>query len=143
MKSSSSWHKKEEKMLTLQFISYSQIAGLSPGERIKMLLDIVMQQKIVLLEGRLSVEEEKELLKINMEKVDETFTGIEFEVIRPETRNTYMKLRRMLAEFLLGKREGFTIIGPANVVKEIRKDPDKIQLFTKDFESKKKKAKKK
>jgi len=31
---------------------------------------------------------------------------------------------------LLGNRSGLTIIGPANVVKEIKQDPDKIQLFT-------------
>ncbi len=38
---------------------------------------------------------------------------------------------------VLGDRQGMTIIGPANVVKEIKQDPDKIQLFTKEYVEKK------
>jgi hypothetical protein len=34
---------------------------------------------------------------------------------------------------VLGDRRGMTIIGPANVVQEIKQDPDKIQLFTKSI----------
>jgi len=39
-------------------------------------------------------------------------------------------LRKNLVEFLLGDRQGLTIVGPATIVKEIKQDPDKIQLFT-------------
>ena len=46
-------------------------------------------------------------------------------------------LKEGIAKVLLGNRQGLTIIGPANVVKAIKKDPKKIELFTK--ESKKKK----
>jgi hypothetical protein len=31
---------------------------------------------------------------------------------------------------VLGDRQGLTIIGPASVVKEIKKDPNKIELLT-------------
>ena len=40
------------------------------------------------------------------------------------------KLKARMVNFLLGNRSGLTIIGPANVVKEIKQDPDKIQLLT-------------
>ena len=40
---------------------------------------------------------------------------------------------------LLGNRQGLTIIGPASIVKEIKQDPDKIQLLTKDVRRRKKK----
>ena len=40
---------------------------------------------------------------------------------------------------LLGDRKGFTVIGPATIVKQIKKDPDKIELFTKEAYKKRKK----
>ncbi|MFH2021303.1 MAG: DUF2073 domain-containing protein [archaeon] len=130
-------------MLTFQFMRYSQIADLGTEERIKMVLSLVKQGKILVLEGRLSVEEEKSLLQRNMEQVDEKFTGIEFEVVHPEEKsNSFQKqMRKLLARILLGTRDGFTIIGPANIIKEIRKDPEKIELFTKDVKVKSKKKK--
>jgi hypothetical protein len=43
----------------------------------------------------------------------------------------------------LGERQGLTIIGPASIVKEIKKDPNKIQLLTKPPAQKKRKSAKK
>ena len=39
---------------------------------------------------------------------------------------------------LLGDRQGLTVIGPATIVKEIKKDPNKIELLTKEGKGKKK-----
>ena len=44
-------------MLTLQFVPYGEIENLSSKNRIEKLLDIVKQDKIVLLQGRLKPEE--------------------------------------------------------------------------------------
>ncbi len=44
-----------------------------------------------------------------------------------------------MINMLMGDRMGFTIIGPATIIKQIKKDPDKIELFTKDIKKKKKK----
>ena len=130
-------------MLTLQFVTYSSIAPLTSQDRIKKILQLVKDDKIVLLEGRLKEEEEAELIKATMESINEKFSGIELGVIHPEGQDTgfYKKLQAILVRLLLGTRDGFTIIGPANIIKEIKKDPDKIQLFTKDLSEKKKKRK--
>ena len=40
------------------------------------------------------------------------------------------KIRNEMFKLLLGNRDGITIIGPASVVKEIGRDPNKIQLLT-------------
>ena len=45
------------------------------------------------------------------------------------------KIRGAFASMLLGNRTGMTIIGPANVVKKIEQNPNKIELFTKDSNS--------
>ncbi len=127
-------------MLTLQFVPYNDIADLSSEQRIKKLITIVKDEKIVLLEGRLSKEEEAELIKKTMEEIDQKFKGIELSVIYPEEKeDKFMRrIRQMLLKILLGNREGFTIIGPANIVKEIKRDPDKIQLLTQEKKKKKK-----
>jgi len=128
-------------MLTLQFIPFNDIVSLSSAKRINKLIEIVMQNKIVLLEGRLRKEEEKDLIEITMEKIDRKFKGIELAVIDPEVKNAgfIKKTRNNFVGMLLGDRQGFTIIGPAAVVKEIKKDPEQIELLTKDTKVKRKK----
>ena len=129
-------------MLTLQFIPYHEIEHLSSTQKILKLLKIARENKIVLLEGRLKKQEETDLIKTTMEEIDDNFKGIELAVIYPDKKDIiwYEKIRRNLISFVLGDREGFTIIGPASVVKEIKKDPHKIQLIT--TEPKKKKRRK-
>jgi len=120
--------------LTLQFIPYAEIARLSSLGRIKKILDSVKQDKIVLLEGRLTKEEEVELIKTTMEEIDRKFKGIELHVLYPKEKNInpLLIVKQQLANVLLGDRQGLTIIGPASIVKEIKKDPNKIQLLTRD-----------
>ena len=132
-------------MLTLQFIPYSEIQGLTTTKRIKKLLDIAKQNRIVVLEGRLKKDEETELIRITMEEIDDKFKGIELSVFYPDSKNIplFDKIRSNIANIILGERTGLTIIGPASIIKEIKKHPDKIQLLTKDISSTKKRKKKK
>jgi hypothetical protein len=124
--------------LTLQFISYSQIENLSSLGRIKTLLTSVKENKIVLLEGRLKKEEEAELIKTTMEEINSEFKGIELAIIYPDSTDAalFRKFKQQFISILLGDRQGLTIIGPATLVKEIKKDPNKIQLFTIDSKEK-------
>jgi len=129
-------------MLTLQFVPYEEIEELSSSERIKKLLSSVKDDKIVVLEGRLKKEEETELIRRTMEEISERFKGIELSVIYPtRKKNTTFgrAIRNNLTGMLLGERQGLTIIGPASLIKEIRKDPDKIQLLTQERIKKKRK----
>lgn len=128
-------------MLTLQFVPYEEIEGLSSNERIKKLLSLVKDEKIVVLEGRLKKGEEAELIRRTMEEINERFKGIEISVVYPEKRkgNLGKALKNNLAEMLLGERQGLTVMGPASLIKEIRKDPDKIQLMTEERRKKRKK----
>ena len=45
-------------MITLQFVPYEEVEELTSNERIKKLLTLVKDEKIVVLEGRLRKEEE-------------------------------------------------------------------------------------
>ncbi len=129
-------------MLTLQFVPYSEIESLKTEERIQKLLTIVKNKNIVLMQGRLKPFEETRLIQETMEQIDKDFRGIEICTVYPEDKDmeAVKKLRKEFFRLVLGNRDGMTIIGPASVVKEIKRDPNKIQLFT--FKDNKKSKKK-
>ena len=119
--------------LTLQFIPYSQIANLDSTKRIKKLLDIILDNKIVIIQGKLKPEEETRLIGDTMVMVGRIkgFKGIELAVISPNPDEKTMldKLKYGLASALVGNTESLTIIGPASVIKEMKKDPKKLEVM--------------
>ena len=122
------------KKLTLQFIPYSEIENLDSSERIKKLLKVVLTNRIVLLQGRLKSEEEVRLIEDTMAIIGhvKNFKGIELAVLSPknETDTPWVSIvRSKIAKFLIGERESITVIGPASVVREIKRDPSKIELL--------------
>jgi len=131
-------------MVTLQFIPYAEIDGLSSVGRIRLLLDIAKKDKIALLQGRLKKEEEVELIKATMEEINKDFRGIELAVIHPsQAKNLgfFSKFKNDMINTILGNRQGLTIVGPASVVKQIKRDPKKIELLTRESKSRKKRKK--
>jgi len=129
-------------MVTLQLVPYGEIAALSSIGRIRKLLNLAKESKIVLLQGRLEKEEEIELIKATMEEINKEFKGIELAVVNPNISSKmgfFQKMKNNVANGLLGNRSGLTVIGPASVVKEMKKDPNKIELMMKKERKKPKK----
>jgi len=123
-----------KKNLTLSFITYSEIAKLDSQRRIKKILDIILKNRIVILQGKLTPEEETSLITSTMALVGriKKFKGVELAVISGANDNGFFgKLKMGIARGLIGNRDALTIIGPATVVKEIKKDPSKIELMLK------------
>ena len=132
-------------MVTFQFVPYNDIELLSSAKRINKLLNIVKEEKIVIMEGRLRKEEEADLIEITMEEISAKFRGIELSVIYPDKnkQDISQKMRGVFVNLLLGNRQGLTIIGPASVVKKIEQNPDKIEHFTNESKSRYRKKKRK
>lgn len=130
-------HKKsvEKKIrgLTLQILPFSEIQNLSIGERVRKLLNMVLNNKVIILQGRLRVEEEIRLIEDTLAMVDhvKTFKGIELAVIEPDSSEAsiFYKIRKSIAKTLVGHHNALTIIGPASIVKEIKKDPRKLEVL--------------
>ncbi len=122
-------------MVTFQFVPYQDIQTLTSTKRINKLLNIVKDNRIVIMEGRLRKEEEAELIELTMSEIGPRFKGIELSVIYPDKskKDTLNKMREVVTTLLLGDRQGLTIIGPASIVKKIERNPDKIELLTKEF----------
>ena len=121
------------KGLSLHIMPYSEIRELTITERVKKLLNLVLGNKVVILQGRLRPEEEIRLIEDTMAMVDhlKTFKGIELAVVEPDGDDTgfLLRMRRGIARGLTGETNSLTVIGPASVVKEIKKDPSKIEVF--------------
>lgn len=131
-------------MVTFQFVPYNEIESLTAAKRINKLLNIVKDDRIVIMEGRLNKEEEADLIEITMEEINHRFKGIELSVIYPEKNNgdALQRMKGAFTNILLGNRQGLTIIGPASIVKRIEKNPDKIELFTREVQKAKTKKNK-
>lgn len=127
-------------MLTIQFVPYSDLETLSSVGRIRKLLNLAKEDKIVLLEGRLKKEEEKELIKSTMEEINKDFKGIELAVIEPNVTGNFF--RKSITNLLMGNRIGMTLIGPASIVKEIKRDPSKMQFVIEESTKRKRIPKK-
>jgi len=124
-------------MVTFQFIPYHEIEPLGSAKRVNKLLNIVKNNKIVIMEGRLNKQEEADLIEITMEEIKPGFSGIELSTIHPEKAKMdgLGKIKHSMMGMLLGNRQGMTIIGPASVVKKIVSNPQKIELFTQEANS--------
>lgn len=118
---------------SLQFIPFNEIRNLSSPERIKKILDIILGNNIMLLQGRLLPEEESRLIEDTMAMIKhvKNFRGIELAVISGNNHsNILQKARQGIANAISGGDLGaITIIGPATIVKEIKKNPRKIELL--------------
>lgn len=126
---------KKIKGIKVQFIPHSQLFSLSSYKRVKFLLEQVAENKILIVQGKLSPEEEADLIEETMKKISKNrdFRGIEIESLNPkiENQNLVLKLRKKLADALVGERDVITLIGPANLIKEIKKDINKLEFFLK------------
>ncbi|HTZ42105.1 MAG TPA: DUF2073 domain-containing protein [Candidatus Omnitrophota bacterium] len=118
---------------SIQFLPYSEIRGLNSDDRIKKILDIILANNILILQGRLLPNEETRLIGDTMAMVGhiKTFKGVELAVISGNGNGgIFSKMGRGIANALAGGDfSAVTIVGPATVVKEIKRNPKKIELF--------------
>ena len=118
-------------MLTLQFVPMDEISNLDSERKIMKLLKIIKEDKIIMMEGRLSSKEETELIERTMEEIDKKFKGIEIASLEPKgSKDISSFLKEGFFRLIFGNKRGMTVMGPANVIKEIKRDPNKLMLYT-------------
>ncbi|RLG11962.1 hypothetical protein DRN73_03965 [Candidatus Pacearchaeota archaeon] len=125
---------KKIKGFSIQFMPYSEIKDLDSTARIRKILDIIIESNILILQGRLKPEEETRLIEDTMAMIGhiKNFRGIELAVIGNNGGKTgfFGKMRKGIITALSGGDLGaITIIGPATIVKEIKRNPKKIELL--------------
>ena len=121
------------KGFSIQFMPYSEIRDLESGERIKRILKIILGNNILIIQGRLRPGEETRLIEDTMAMIGhvKNFKGIELAVISENGGvKFFRKMRQEIVNAISGGDIGaVTLIGPATIVKEIKRNPKKIELF--------------
>ena len=117
----------------IQFLPNSEIRDLGSSERIRKVLGIVLANNILILQGRLLADEETRLIEDTMAMIGhvKNFRGIELAVVSGNGKDgVFSRMKTSIANALSGGDLGaITIIGPATIVKEIKRNPRKIELL--------------
>ena len=124
------------KGLSLQFVPLSEIKDWDSDERVRKILSFVLDNQIVIIQGKLRAEEEARLIGDTMAMIGHipNFKGIELAVIgenKNEEEKMHRKVTNTLVKMLVGDSTSLTVIGSASIVKEIKRNPKKIELLLK------------
>lgn len=124
---------KKSSDLTIHFMPYSEIANDEVISKLKKIMGLILDNKIIILQGKLKPDEEVRLIENSMTLIGniEGFQGIEIATISGEggSESLFHRVRKNIAKILVGEQDMITIIGPASVVKDMKKDPSKIELM--------------
>jgi hypothetical protein len=126
-------HLGQIKGFSIQFLPYSEIRTLNSDDRIRKILKIILDNNIIILQGKLSASEEARLIGDTMAMIGhvKNFRGIELAVISGSGGDSVLgKMAKGVANVLAGGDfSSITIIGPASIVKEMKRNPKKIELL--------------
>jgi hypothetical protein len=113
----------------IDLISAERLDRMTMMEKIRLILDDVMQGNIVVLERGLAPEEQSKLIEVTMREITpDGFSGIEMETYpSKDGDNSPGFLSRLLGKKSSGSR--LTVIGPADQMKTIKKEKDLISTW--------------
>jgi len=108
--------------LKMDFLSSKALEDKSSMEKISMIIDRVKDGDILVLEGSLSPSEEAELIETTMREIDvENFVGIDIYTLEKDEK-AFMGLSKR-------RTVGLTIIGPANVMKMVKRKSNFLSMI--------------
>ncbi len=127
--------------LKMDFISSATLNGKSEKNKINYILKKVKKGSVLVLDGVMKPAEEMNLIRETMRRVDDGFPGIEVCSLRKE-----MKGLKLIFERLSDGKEkfwnwvthgpsktdlktGMTLIGPAKIIKKIKKNPNSFSVL--------------
>jgi len=114
--------KKEDNGISVNLVSRQKLEQLSSDEKLKFILKEVKKGKILVLEHGLTPMEQTNLIENTMREIEhDTFIGVEMEGYSEDRPTFVQKIFGMI------KKPRMTLIGPANLLKTIRKDSNMIQ----------------
>jgi hypothetical protein len=112
--------------IELEFISSDVLDERKGDEKMKYILDKVRENKILVMEDSLSSTEEANLIEATMKSISERFSGIEVSTLREKSETG---IRERLIKLLGGRTGGLTVVGPSRLIKQIKREPQRISLL--------------
>jgi len=132
--------------IKFDFVSSATLDEKPRNVRINFILNRVKDGTILVTDGVLKPEEEIDLIKETMRRVDDGFPGIEVASLKKPTKGMQNVLEKMvdskervqnLIAGLTGQsfektsmRTGLTLIGPARFIKKVKKNPNSFSVLT-------------
>ncbi len=108
--------------LKMDFLSSTALNSQTSMEKVSMIVDRVKNGDLVVIEGGLTPEEEAELIETTMREIDvENFMGIDIYTLEKDKVSFFGLSRK--------KTVGITIIGPANVMKAVKKKSNFLSMI--------------
>jgi len=113
---------KKDKGISFNLVSRHKLQALSSEEKLRFILREVKNGKILVLEHGLTPIEQTSLIERTMKEIEQdTFIGVEMEGYGEDQPTFFQRLLGIT------RRPRITLIGPANLLKTIKKDNDMIQ----------------
>lgn len=107
--------------LKMDFLSSDALKDRSSIEKISMIVERVKKGEILVIEGGLEPEEEAELIETTMREIDvESFVGIDIYTLEKDESSFFGLSKK--------KTVGITIIGPANIMKQVKRKSNFISM---------------
>ncbi len=107
--------------LKMDFLSSTMLNSRTSMEKISMIVDRVKNGDLVVIEGGLTPEEEAELIETTMREIDvENFMGIDIYTLEKDKKSFFGLSKSKIV--------GITIIGPANVMKAVKKKSNFLSM---------------
>ena len=108
--------------LKMDFVSSEALKNSTSMEKISMIVDKVKEGDLLVIEGALTPSEEAELIETTMREIDiENFVGIDIYTLEKD-KSSFFGLSKK-------KTIGITIIGPANVMKTVKKRENFLSMI--------------
>ncbi len=115
----------------VQILSYDLLKKFDSEKKLDKILGVVKKGDVVLLEGRLTPNEETNLMTHALKNISGKFPGIEIAFLESSTSTLLEKIKNNVLKVLIGNRIGLTVVGPSKVIKEIKMNPDKLEILFK------------
>ncbi len=110
--------------ISVNLVSRDKLNDFSSTEKMNFILKEIKKGKVLVLEQGLTAFEQTELIEHTMREIkQDTFIGIEIEGYSEDKQTFMQKIFRII------KKPRMTVIGPADLLKTIRKDSNMIQTI--------------
>jgi len=111
------------KNLSFKFVPYNTIKD-NPS---KAIVALVKKGNVVVVDSKLKSEDEAKIIQDTMKIISDDFKGIEISSLDFDKDDSFgKKIREFISEKILGKKTGFTIIGPSSIIKNIKKHKNDV-----------------
>lgn len=113
---------KKKDGISVNLVSRQRLDEFSSAEKLEFILKEVQKGKVLVLEHGLTPMEQTELIAHTMKEIkQDTFIGIEMEGYGEDKPSIIQKILGVI------KKPRMTVIGPADLLKTVRKDSNMIQ----------------